>query len=241
MITITKNGVADTASRRGRFGGGLGGAVSRRHALQAVASVWAGRKAMGQSRARTRKSFKTGLTVVGDTEGKVGAVHSLTLQASDGRQRSGGREFALGDTVEICFGTSRKGFVSLWSQDAYGKLDRLVPNRYTPDGSEGVPVGEGRTYCVGSDGRLTTGDGATVAAGTGQYRLEVQEPVGPSELLLYWTTEPEQQPEGELAMDIDALDEAIEKARGGSGKHRGPPPLRESLTFGFEIVRGPSL
>ena len=112
-------------------------------------------------------------------------------------------------------------------------------NRYTPDGSEGVPVREGRTYCVGSDGRLTTEDGATVHAGTGKYRIVVREPVGQSALLLYWTTEVEQQPEAELAVDIDALDQSIKKRKRGSGKYRGAPP-REALTFEFEIEPEPS-
>ena len=233
MIRIKRNAVAAKAALRGWFGG----AVSRRHVLQAVLSVWTGRQAMGQSRIRKRESLKTGLTVVGQTEGKVGAVHGLTLKAADGRQRSASEGFAVGDRVEICFGASRKGFVSLWSQDANGVLDRLVPNRYTPPGVEGVPVREGRTYCVGSAGRLVADDGVTVTEGTGKYAVEVQEPVGQSELLVYWTTEPEQQPESELAMDIDALDEAIEKARGGSGsgKYRGAPP-RETQTVVFEIV-----
>ena len=176
-----------------------------------------------------------GLTVLEDDLQEVGAVHSLALKAADGRQQSRSDRFAVGDRVEICFGASRKGFVSLWSQDANGVLDRLVPNRYTPPGVEGVPVREGRTYCVGSDGRLVADDGVTVTEGTGKYAVEVQEPVGQLELLVYWTTEPEQQPESELAMDIDALDEAIEKARGGSGKYRGAPP-RETQTVVFEIV-----
>ena len=223
--------------RRGRSQHGLGGAISRRHAVQGLASIGAVRQALGQL---TKDSFKTGLTVVGQTEGKVGAVHNLTLKPAnaDGRRRT--RGFRVGETVEVCFTTSQSGFVSLWSQDAEGVLDRLVPNRYTPDGSEGVPVREGRTYCVGSDGRLTTEDGATVAAGTGKYRLEVREPVGQSALLLYWTTEVEQQPEAELAVDIDALDQSIKEHKRGSGKYRGVPP-RESLTIEFEIEAGPSL
>ena len=236
MRAIKMKQVAATALRGGSLDG-LGGAISRRHVLQAVVSVGAVRRALGQSK---QESFKTGLTVVGETEGDVGAVHSLTLQPAnaDGRRRRT-RGFRVGETVEVCFGTSQAGFVSLWSQDAEGVLDRLVPNRYTPDGSEGVPVREGRTYCVGSDGRLTTEDGATVHAGTGKYRIVVREPVGQSALLLYWTTEVEQQPEAELAVDIDALDQSIKKRKRGSGKYRGAPP-REALTFEFEIEPEPS-
>ena len=234
-----KEQVAATATRREWFQSGLGGAISRRHALQALASIGTVRQALGQSRrGRPRDSFRTGLTVVGEAEGERGAVHGLTLKAADGRQRRT-RGFAVGETVEVCFGTSEAGFVSLWSMDAEGVLDRLVPNRYTPEGSEGFPVREGQTYCVSGDGRLTADDGATVHAGTGKYRLEVREPVGQSELLLYWTHELEQQPEAELAVDIDALDNAIEKRRSGSGKgkYRGRTPPRETLTFEFEIVR----
>lgn len=236
MRAIRKEQVAAIATRREWFPSGLGGAVSRRRALQALASIGAVRRALGQSSGET---FKTGLTVVGEAEGKLGAVHGLTLKATDGRQRRT-RGFTVGETVEVCFAASKAGFVSLWSLDAEGVLDRLVPNRYTPSGAEGFPVRKGRTYCVDSGGRLTADDGDTVDAGTGKYRIMVQEPVGESQLLLYWTEEQEQQPEAELAIDIDALDQAIEKVKRGTGKYRGVPP-RETLTVDFEIVGAPSL
>lgn len=227
--------VAQGLARPGRRGG-----MSRRLALQALGAAWAAGRARGQAHGRPTRRFR-GINAVGHPQS--GAVRGLIVKAADaaGRQRSG-TKFEVGDTVEVCFDVKRRGFVSMWSIGADGGLTRAVPNAHTPSGADAVPVREGRRYCVDGGGNLAADDGRQVAEGTGAYSLQVGEPVGSSSLLLYWTTEKEQQPEAELALDIDGLDAAIRKRRlGTQGSTRGPLPAVEAVEAKFEIVSGGAL
>ena len=131
----------------------------------------------------------------------VNGVHGLTVEA---RRDGGVPYFAVGQPVEVRFDVSEKGFVSLWSRDADSVLERIVPSGSMP----GMPVsplprGGRRTYCFGCiirhkfDGEF--GGEMTIYPGT--YNFVAQEPVGRSELLLFWTSGPEEQP------DTDAVAE----------------------------------
>lgn len=158
----------------------------------------------------------TGILAPAPLPADVHAVKGLTVKAARGAR--GVPQFALGQPVEVCFDILREGFVSLWERDADGGLERIVPNEFMADGADSVHVGTrgSRTYCVGGrDDWLVTDDGAEEVR-PGTYRFFAKEPLGRFELLLFWTSWPEEQP------DTDAIAERT----------------KATLVFQYEIVGG---
>ena len=145
----------------------------------------------------------TGVLVPPPLPADVNGVHGLTVKASRGIR--GAHQFAVGPPVEVCFDASGNGFVSPWSRDAHGVLERIVPHELMPERSEGMPAstllrGGRRTYCVGRDSRLVTGDGAEVLA-PGPYKIVAEEPVARSGQLLFWASGPEEHPDADAVAE----------------------------------------
>ncbi len=87
----------------------------------------------------------------------------------------------IGDPVEICFRSTRSGYVTLWSRTAGDPPVRIYPNPYSHAGADapGEYVPPGERLCVGSDDR---------------FRLRVVGPPGVvSSLYLHWTPQEAEQ------------------------------------------------
>lgn len=87
----------------------------------------------------------------------------------------------IGEQVVICFASSERGWVTLWSRDAEGNVPvRIYPNEYAPAtaGDVAAPVEADAETCIGeSDG----------------FSLEVGPPTGEAEVYLHYTQEASEQ------------------------------------------------
>jgi Domain of unknown function (DUF4384) len=83
----------------------------------------------------------------------------------------------IGEPFEICFASSRNGYVSVWYIDARGTVQRLYPNRFTRAVAR---VGAGSENCIGG--------------GTDRFRLIQAGPAGVNDIILLWTQDAVQQP-----------------------------------------------
>lgn len=148
--------------------------------LALVASGAVGAQPGGNPAERPAQQAHTGVEL--DIE-----LHALntgrTVSRQTTRSLSGAELPALriGDPVEICFRSTRSGYVTLWSRTAGDPPVRIYPNPYSHAGadapSEHVPPGE--RLCVGSDDR---------------FRLRVVGPAGAvSSLYLHWTSQEAEQ------------------------------------------------
>ena len=107
---------------------------------------------------------------------------SLTL-VHDERQIAAGRSagpstLPVGATVDVCFESSKDGFVSLWSHGANNaKPIRILPNEYihAADDDPGIAVQAGSEKCF-SD-----------LASSRKVFLRVQEPFGQAELYIHFS------------------------------------------------------
>ena len=111
-----------------------------------------------------------------------GHTLSLTL-VHQGRDltavEAGAPQVRVGAAVDVCFQSSRNGYVSLWSHDADNNPPvRILPNEYIDAGDDelGVAVQAGVSKCF-----------SDLAAGTGRkVSLKVQPPLGHAELYLHY-------------------------------------------------------
>lgn len=83
----------------------------------------------------------------------------------------------IGAPFEICFASSRNGYVSVWYIDASGTVQRLYPNRFTRAVAR---VGAGGENCIGG--------------ATDRFRLIQAGPAGVNDIILLWTQDAAQQP-----------------------------------------------
>lgn len=121
------------------------------------------------------------IAVVAD-ERIEGHALSLTL-VHEGRDltpvEAGTLRLRVGAAVDVCFGSSRDGYVSLWSHDADNNTPvRILPNEYigAADDELGIAVQAGVSKCF-----------SDLAAGTGRkVSLKVQPPLGRAELYLHY-------------------------------------------------------
>ena len=116
--------------------------------------------------------------------------HTLSLTLKHGqREFAAGRDAAppklpVGSKVDVCFESSRAGFVSLWSHDAdLNPPVRILPNEYirAEDDKLGFAVEPGVSRCF-----------SQLAAGRRVF-LEVNKPFGQAELYLHFSNNPEGQ------------------------------------------------
>ena len=116
--------------------------------------------------------------------------HRLSLTLRHGqREFAAGRDAAppklpVGSRVDVCFESSRAGFVSLWSHDAdLNPPVRILPNEYIRAESDelGFAVQPGAPRCF-----------SDLAAGK-RLSLEVKKPLGQAELYLHFAESPEGQ------------------------------------------------
>jgi hypothetical protein len=82
----------------------------------------------------------------------------------------------IGDNVEFSFSADRDGYVSLWDIGTSGKVTRIYPNQYSPDGRvvANQPYGAG-----GMNDR---------------FAFKVNGPTGMEDVYLVWTATPGEQP-----------------------------------------------
>ena len=113
---------------------------------------------------------------------------SLTLVHDERRVaagRSAGRsKLLVGDSVDVCFESSKDGFVSLWSHGANNATPvRILPNEYidADDDKLGIAVQAGIEKCFSE------------LASDRNISLQVQEPLGKAELYLHYSEDREGQ------------------------------------------------
>ena len=113
---------------------------------------------------------------------------SLTLVHDEGQiaaGRSAGRStLPVGASVDVCFESSKDGFVSLWSHDANNAPPvRILPNEYidADDDDLGIAVEAGVEKCF-----------SELASGM-NISLRVQEPFGQAELYIHFSDDREGQ------------------------------------------------
>ena len=132
------------------------------------------------------------IAVVAD-EKLEGHTLSLTL-VHEGRdltpEGAGASQLRVGAAVDVCFQSSRDGYVSLWSHDADNNAPvRILPNEYIDavDDELGIAVQAGVPKCF-----------SELAAGAGRkISLKVQPPLGGAELYLHYA----QGRDGQIAPD----------------------------------------
>ena len=108
--------------------------------------------------------------------------HTLSLNlVHEGRDLTpvgaGAPELRVGAAVDVCFQSSRDGYVSLWSHDADNNAPvRILPNEYidAEDDELGIAVQAGVSRCF-----------SELAAGR-KISLQVQPPLGQAELYLHY-------------------------------------------------------
>ena len=83
----------------------------------------------------------------------------------------------IGAPFEICFASSRNGYMSVWYIDPRGTVQRLYPNRFT---GAVARVGPNRENCIGG--------------GSDRFRLIQAGPTGVNDIILLWTQDAVQQP-----------------------------------------------
>lgn len=94
--------------------------------------------------------------------------------------KDGDPQLRVGDRVVVCFTVSLEGWVSLWSDDAEGKEEKIYPNSHSRTESRtGVAVAAGEENCVGEQGDT--------------FRLRVMRPLGASAIRAVWTRNAEDQ------------------------------------------------
>ena len=168
--------------------------------------------------------------------------HRLSLTLKQGqRQFVAGRDAArprlhVGSVVDICFQSSREGFVSLWSHPAdQGAPVRILPNEYirAEDDELGVAVQPGVSRCF-----------SELAAGK-RVNLKVNEPIGQAELYLHFAENPQGQiaPDDFPSIGNKSINKSILPASCDNDNHDGkvnpsPPTLPyASKALQYEVVR----
>ena len=110
--------------------------------------------------------------------------HTLSLSlVQEGRDLTpvgaGAPQLRVGTAVDVCFESSRDGYVSLWSHDADNNTPvRILPNEYmgAADDDLGIAVRAGISRCF-----------SELAASAGRkVSLQVQRPLGRAELYLHY-------------------------------------------------------
>lgn len=116
--------------------------------------------------------------------------HRLSLTLKQGQRQFAAERGAVrpqlrvGAVVDVCFQSSREGFVSLWSHPAdQGAPVRILPNEYirAEDDELGVAVQPGVSMCF-----------SELAAGR-RVNLKVNEPIGQAEFYLHFAENPQGQ------------------------------------------------
>ena len=166
--------------------------------------------------AEEKKTSFSKIDVMSAETSSVRSVRDLRLTRlnSDGKMGSvaEGGTLRSGDKVKVCFGVNRGGYVSLWSRNPEGVIKRNVPNKYMAAAKEnGVEVSPGN-YCVADNG-LVDAEGQPVAPNKQRWFLKVEKTPGEEQLFLYWSARADGQPPELPYMDIDGLDEEINKKK----------------------------
>lgn len=90
-------------------------------------------------------------------------------------QRSASNIVKAGDTVHVCFKPGESGYISVWDVDNAGNFTRILPNKWSENGTlgHGVPVAGNTKTCGGENGS--------------GYAFHVAPPAGKSQLYVHWS------------------------------------------------------
>ena len=172
--------------------------------------------------------------VVADEEIDESHALSLTLMY-DGKEVDAANAaippiLHVGTSVDLCFQSSRDGYVSLWSHDADNNVPvRILPNEYVraEDDELGIAVKAGERRCFSE---LTAGR---------DISLKVNRPLGQAQVYLHFSEARDEQiaPDdfpsiGNNTVDLAASCERTE----GAGNGRNMDELYASKTLNYEVV-----
>ena len=168
--------------------------------------------------------------------------HWLSLTLKQGQRQFAAERGAVrpklqvGAEVDVCFESSREGFVSLWSHPAdQGAPVRILPNEYirAEDDKLGVAVQPGVSRCF-----------SELAAGKRVY-LKVNKPLGQAELYLHFAENTQGQiaPGDFPSVGNKSIDKSILPASCDNDNHDGKAnPSTPTLPYAskalqYEVVR----
>jgi hypothetical protein len=120
-------------------------------------------------------------------------------------------ELPVGSHVKICVTATATGYITLWSIDSRDEHVRIYPNDRAYQGRRGAPIQKDEPTCVGE--------------GT-DFQLQVEEPLGRSQVYAHWTPTEETQLAATTYPDL-----------GHSLRSANPPGEYASQTLEYIITR----